>query len=103
MNLDKALEYIKRAVELRPEDGYIRDSLGWVFYKMGDNERARKELEAALTMAPDDPTLNEHLGDVLRATGSLEKARERYERALALFGEDGGKERVRQKLKELAP
>jgi len=103
VNLDKALEYIQRAVTLRPEDGFIRDSLGWVFFKMGQFERARQELEAALALAPDDPTLNEHLGDALRAVGATEKARGQYERALALFGEKESKEKVRNKIKELAP
>jgi len=103
VNLDKALEYIQRAVTLRPEDGFIRDSLGWVFFKMGQFERARQELEAALALAPDDPTLNEHLGDALHAVGATEKARGQYERALALFGEEESKEKVRNKIKELAP
>ncbi len=103
VNLDKALEYIQRAVTLRPEDGYIRDSLGWVFFKMGNVDRARQELEAALTLAPEDPTLNEHLGDALRALGEVEKARGQYERALTLLNEEEAKEKVRKKIKELAP
>jgi tetratricopeptide (TPR) repeat protein len=103
VNLDKALEYIQRAVALRPGDGFIRDSLGWVFFKMGKFDRAREELEAALAMAPDDPTLNEHLGDAWRALGSMEKARGQYERALSLFGDEESKAKLRNKLKELAP
>ena len=56
-----------------------------------------------MALAPDDPTLNEHLGDALRAVGATEKARGQYERALALFGEEESKEKVRNKIKELAP
>jgi tetratricopeptide (TPR) repeat protein len=69
MNLDEALEMIQRAVDLRPGDGYIVDSLGWAFYKLGRYEEAVAELERAVALKPDDPVLNDHLGDAYWRVG----------------------------------
>ena len=63
-NLTEALKMIQRAVELRPNDGYIVDSLGWAYYRLGDFARATQFLERAIELLPEDPTINDHLGDV---------------------------------------
>ncbi len=63
VNLDKGLAMIRRAVELRPNDGYIIDSLGWAYYRLGKFEDATRELERAVILRPEDPTINDHLGD----------------------------------------
>lgn len=63
VNLEKGLTMIRRAVELRPNDGYIIDSLGWAYYRLGRYEDATKELERAVLLRPEDPTINDHLGD----------------------------------------
>jgi tetratricopeptide (TPR) repeat protein len=62
-NLDKGLELIRQAVELQPDNGYIVDSLGWAYYRLGNYEEATKHLEKAVLLRPEDPTLNDHLGD----------------------------------------
>ena len=54
---------IKRAVDQRPDDGYIVVSLGWAFYRIGNYEDAVKNLERAIDLKPEDPTINDHLGD----------------------------------------
>ncbi len=69
MNLDEALGMIQRAVDLRPSDGYIVDSLGWAHYKLGRFEQAVVELERAVSLRPDDPVLNDHLGDAYWRVG----------------------------------
>ncbi|HLL27969.1 MAG TPA: tetratricopeptide repeat protein [Xanthobacteraceae bacterium] len=61
--LDKALKMIRRAVELRPNDGYIVDSLGWAYYRLGRYDEATTELERAIELKPEDPVINDHLGD----------------------------------------
>jgi tetratricopeptide (TPR) repeat protein len=101
-NLNEALKYIEEAVSLRPDDGYIRDSLGWVYFKLGDLERARLELERSLELVDSDPTIFEHLGDVYRQEKNLDKAREVYEKALELIKDEGKKEGVRQKLRDIS-
>jgi tetratricopeptide (TPR) repeat protein len=98
-NLEKALEYIKRAVLLKPENGYIRDSLGWVYYRLGYMDKAIKELEKALQLAPDDPEILEHLGEVYITTGLREKGLATYKKAVKFFEKDEDKKRVLEKIR----
>jgi tetratricopeptide (TPR) repeat protein len=63
MNLDRGTQMVRRAVELRPNDGYIVDSLGWAYYRQGQYDAAAKELERAIELRPEDPVINDHLGD----------------------------------------
>jgi tetratricopeptide (TPR) repeat protein len=81
-NLEKGLKMIEKAVERRPEDGYIVDSLGWAHYRMGDYGAAVQYLEKATELVPEDPTLNDHLGDAYWQTGRLVEARYQWRRAL---------------------
>ena len=98
-HLDKALEYIKRAVALKPENGYIRDSLGWVYYRLGHLDLAQQELEQAIILSPDDPAIFDHLGDVYLESGQLQKALQVYRKALGHFTEEQDKARVREKIR----
>ncbi len=68
-HLDEAFKMLRRAVALRPEDGYVVDSLGWAHFRLGEYEDAVKELERAVTLKPADPTINDHLGDAYWRTG----------------------------------
>jgi tetratricopeptide (TPR) repeat protein len=63
VNLDEAFKMLRRAVDLRPNDGYIVDSLGWANYKLGHYQEAADELEKAIDLKPADPVVNDHLGD----------------------------------------
>ena len=81
-NLERGLKMIEKAVELRPEDGYIVDSLGWAHYRMGDYAGAVTSLEKAIELVPQDPTINDHLGDAYWQTGRLVEARYQWRRAL---------------------
>jgi tetratricopeptide (TPR) repeat protein len=63
LNLDDAFKMLRKAVELRPNDGYIVDSLGWAHYKLGQYTEAAETLEKAINLKPADPILNDHLGD----------------------------------------
>ncbi len=101
MKLDTALQYIKKAVALKPDNGYIRDSLGWVYYRLGRLEEARIELEKALESEPDDPNVHDHLGDVYRSLHNTEKAREAYQQSLKLLTDPDKKKSVEKKIDEL--
>jgi len=81
-HLDKALKMIERAVELRPNDGYIVDSLGWAHFQLGDYPQATRYLERAIELLPEDPTINDHLGDAYWRSGRLAEARYQWQRAL---------------------
>ena len=72
---------IRKAVSLRPEDGYITDSLGWVLYRMGRYEQAIPHLERAVELLPYDPVINDHLGDAYWQVGRKLEARFQWTRA----------------------
>lgn len=99
-NLEQALDYIQRAVEQKPDDGYVRDSLGWVYYKMGQYEKAVVELYHATELQPEDPTIKVHLGDAYLKTGELDKAIAQYEQAVSLFKDAKKRALARQKIAE---
>ncbi|OGQ96147.1 MAG: hypothetical protein A2521_12500 [Deltaproteobacteria bacterium RIFOXYD12_FULL_57_12] len=101
VNLPEALVYIRRAVELSPDDGFIRDSLGWVYFRMGDLPRAATELERAISLTGEDPTIHEHLGDVYLRLNKIDKARSAYEKAREFYQEEEKKESVGRKLEAL--
>jgi tetratricopeptide (TPR) repeat protein len=84
LNLGKALDMIESAVDQRPNDGFIVDSLGWAHYRLGDYREAVRHLERAVELQPDDPTINDHLGDALWHVGRHAEAEFQWHRALSL-------------------
>ena len=83
IHLDRAVEMIKQAVSLRPNDGYIVDSLGWVLYRLGRYGDAVEKLERAAELRPEDPVINDHLGDAYWQVGRYKEARFQWRRALS--------------------
>ena len=88
IHLERAQKMIERAVELRPNDGYIVDSLGWALYRLGDFAGATRELERAVELRPEDPIINDHLGDAYWRVGRRQEARFQWRRSLSLNPED---------------
>ncbi len=82
INLDEAETLIQTALKLKPNDGYITDSLAWVYYKRGHYRKALQLLQKAIKLVPDDPVILEHLGDVYHKLDSKEKAINCYKRSL---------------------
>jgi tetratricopeptide (TPR) repeat protein len=80
-HLDEAFKMLRQAVALRPEDGYVVDSLGWAHYKLGDYEEAVKDLERALELKPADATINDHLGDAYWRIGRKLEAKFQWNHA----------------------
>jgi len=97
-NLDEALAMIERAVALRPNSGYIVDSLGWVYYRLGRFEDAVEPMERATELMATDPIVNDHLGDVYWMVGRFHEARFQWQRALSFDPEETEAERIRRKL-----
>ncbi|MFO6464162.1 tetratricopeptide repeat protein [Jannaschia sp. KMU-145] len=97
IKLDEALGMIERAVEARPDDGYITDSLGWVLYRLGRYDEAVAPMERAVQLRPTDPLINDHLGDVYWTVGRKREARFQWQRALSLDPQEQV-ERIRRKL-----
>lgn len=102
-NLEEAKAYIEQAVALLPKDGFVRDSLGWVYYQQGDFPAAVRELELAVALSPDDPTIFEHLGDAYLKNHDTPGARKAYGKSLELYEEAEKKAAVRRKLEALPP
>ena len=98
-NLDEALAMIQKAVKGQPDDGYITDSLGWVYYRLGRYQDAVAPMLRAVELTPDDPVINDHLGDVLWMVGRKREAEFQWRRALS-FGpaDDLDMDRIRKKL-----
>jgi tetratricopeptide (TPR) repeat protein len=98
INLEDGLALIEKAVALRPDDGYIVDSLGWAHYRLGDYKTAVKYLERAVELKPDDPTLNDHLGDALWRVDRQLEARFQWDQALSLKPEPEEVPKIQDKL-----
>lgn len=79
--LDEAMALIKRALEVRPNDPFILDSMGWVHYRMGNHEQAIEYLKRALEIRA-DPEISAHLGEVMWVSGDREGAEKVWRRAL---------------------
>lgn len=98
LNLERSLTMLRKAVELRPEDGYIVDSLGWVMYRMGRYDEATEQLERAVELRPLDPVINDHLGDAYWRTGRRQEARVQWKRSLSLKPEADQVKPIEEKL-----
>jgi Tfp pilus assembly protein PilF len=66
----------------KPNDGYITDSLGWVYYQQGRYKEAIQYLEEAVKLVPDDAAILEHLGDAYMKINDRKKAVDYYKKAL---------------------
>jgi len=100
LNLDEGMQLIERAVSLKPDDGYIVDSLGWAHFKRGNYKEAVRYLERAVELRPDDPVLNDHLGDALWRVGREREARFQWDQSLSLKPEPEDETKIRKKLSE---
>ncbi|MDA4844873.1 tetratricopeptide repeat protein [Hoeflea poritis] len=103
IHLEKGMDLIREAVRLRPNDGYIVDSLGWAYYRLGDYENAVQELERAVEIRPGDPTINDHLGDAYWRAGRRLEARYQWERSLTMEPELTEIPKIRSKLEKGLP
>jgi predicted Zn-dependent protease len=98
-NLERAKEMIERAVQQRPNDGAMVDSLGWVAMRMGDIAGAVRLLERATELEPGDATINGHLGDAYWEAGRRLEAIFQWRRALNLKPDADEKERIEGRLR----
>jgi tetratricopeptide (TPR) repeat protein len=103
INLDEGMKMIKRAVDQRPDDGYIVDSLGWAFYRIGNFEDAVKNLERAIDLKPEDPTINDHLGDAYWRVGRTLEAKFQWAHARDLKPEPEELPKIEAKIENGLP
>ncbi|PHS29171.1 MAG: hypothetical protein COA85_01380 [Robiginitomaculum sp.] len=87
-NLDEGFALIEQALSLRPNAGYIIDSLGWAHYRLGQYEQAVRYLERAVEMEPGEPTISDHLADAYWQAGRHLEARFQWSHTLSLKPDD---------------
>ncbi|MDH5252729.1 MAG: tetratricopeptide repeat protein [Nitrospira sp.] len=97
IKIDQALSLTRRAVALKPENGYYIDSLGWAFYKSGLLAEALTEIKRAVSLVGDDPVIYEHLGEIYMKQQKLSDAREAWLHSLEL---DPSNEKLLQRFQE---
>jgi tetratricopeptide (TPR) repeat protein len=103
-HLDEALKMLQTAVDARPEEGFIVDSLGWAHFQLGHFQDAVKYLERAVALSPQDPTLNDHLGDAYWRAGRHVEARFQWSRALSFKPEADQVKAIEAKVRDgMAP
>jgi len=97
-NLDEAVDLIRRALVVDPDNGAFLDSLGWAYYRLGRLGDARDALERAIRVSPGDAVIHEHLGDVYKDMQLNDLARDQYRLSLS---SDQSNDRVKQKLSRM--
>ena len=98
-NIEKALEMLKKANQLRSNDGYITDSLGWALFKLNKYKEAKKYMQLAVRLMAADPVINDHFADVLWMNNNFIQARYYWNYVLKLEKtEDSLKEQIKNKL-----
>ena len=94
INVKKSLKMLKKANSLRPNDGYIIDSLGWALFKLKNYKEAKQYLESAIIYMPSDPVVNDHYADALWMNNKTLQARYYWNYVLKL-------EKTEEKLKKI--
>ncbi|MCA9473616.1 MAG: tetratricopeptide repeat protein [Nitrospirales bacterium] len=97
VKIEQAVELTRRAVKLRPNNGYYIDSLGWALFKVGRSEEALATIHRALSFVSDDPVIFEHLGEIHLQRQELEKAQKAWSRSIEL---DSSNERLIQRFRD---
>ncbi|MBI3358821.1 MAG: tetratricopeptide repeat protein [Nitrospirae bacterium] len=97
VHLDEAISLINRALAIKPDDGYVVDSLGWAYYKQGKVKEALAALERAVVLVPDDPVILEHLGEVYLKENQMDQSRKAWARSLEI---DPKNEQLKTRFKE---
>ena len=82
-----------------PEEPGVMDTLGWIYYKMGDNNQAIALLEKVISSVPNDPVFNYHFGMALYKSGRLDEAREKLKIAIDSNKSFKGREEAEKTMK----
>jgi tetratricopeptide (TPR) repeat protein len=88
IKLEKALEFVTRALKHEPRNGAYLDTLGWVYYQQAKYPQALEQIQKASTIIKDDPVITDHLGDIFKALNDIEKAIMHWKRSFMLDPEN---------------
>ncbi len=101
VQLQEALELLKKAVDLEPNNGAYLDSLGWVYFRLNRLDDAEVYLKKALERVRKDPTIHEHLGDIYYRKGQYQEARAAWEFSVTYNQDEDDTKKVQKKLDDL--
>ncbi|WP_419662667.1 tetratricopeptide repeat protein [Desulfosarcina variabilis] len=101
-DFNQAMDMAQRALARRPDDPSILDTVGWLYYRLGDYAKALPPLEQALARAPDSEEILSHMGILLYQLGRENEARQTLEKALAGDHAFPAREDAEQVLKHLS-
>jgi len=94
--LDYAQQMAERAIALEPVNAAYLDTIGWIHFKKGNYEDARKYIKMSIETGDASAEVYEHMGDVYKALDDEEEARNWWKRALEMDPErDYLEERIR--------
>ena len=83
-DLDRALDHLTKALTIQPRNGYFLDSLGWIYFKKGESEKALVQIQKALIYTDPDPVLYDHLGDILFSLKNYDEAKGAWKNSRSL-------------------
>ena len=99
IKIEQSLKMLEKANNLKSNDPYIIDSLGWALFKLKRYEKAKDQLQSAVKLLPGDPIVNDHYGDVLWKVGKKVQARYYWNYVLNLEdAEEDLKNNIKNKL-----
>ena len=101
VQISRAHEFIVNALAISPNDGYIRDSLGWYYFKIGENQKALKELEYAVKSVPKDVSIQKHLAIVYTHLKDFDSAKKWIVEAMKNVQIESERKELMNVLKEL--
>ena len=93
---------VRKALKLKPGQGYIEDSLGWIYHIKGDYRGASKLLQRAVKLRPDEAVIADHLADNYLKLEKFEEALGWYQKALKLNPDEKTKASIQEKLNNLS-
>ena len=97
INLEKALAMSRKAVDAEPKNASYLDTIGWIYFRLGQLGEARKEIEKALTFEEKNATMLDHLGDIYSKLGQKIKSKEYWQKA---FDIDASKTEIKMKIEK---
>jgi tetratricopeptide (TPR) repeat protein len=99
-DLADAMEMARKAEQLNPDSAMVADTLGWIYFKMGDLDRAYDYVRTALEKMPDHNSINYHMGMILDSQGKVSEAKAYFEKSLRSDTDFPGADQARTKLNE---
>lgn len=101
IHLDKAYDLLKKASGLRPKDGFIMDSLGWYYYKVGDFNKALKIITKAASLVSNDPSIQKHMAIIHAKLNNFKMAKFYLKSAMKYSSNEGTIQELKSALKIL--